>query len=103
MPTAFKPGTRLYGRACTTELMIIRAPADAVEITIGGLPSATSAADRDGGSIAEGHGGGSLMGKRYVDAAGTVELLCTKAGEGAGAVNGELLEVKDAKPLPSSD
>jgi hypothetical protein len=43
------------------------------------------------------------MGKRYTNAAGDVEILCTKPGEGGLAVDGELLTVKGAKPLPSSD
>jgi len=30
-------------------------------------------------------------------------LLCTKAGSGAVAVNGELLQLKEAKALPASD
>jgi hypothetical protein len=47
--------------------------------------------------------GGSLMGKRYVDAAGAVELLCVKPGEGSLALGGVALQPKEAKPLPSSD
>ena len=46
---------------------------------------------------------GTKMGKRYVDAAGTLELLCVKAGQGSLAVGGVALQTKDAKPLPSSD
>ena len=43
------------------------------------------------------------MGKRYVDDAGTLELLCTKPGDGVPAVAGEVLQLKEAKPLPASD
>jgi hypothetical protein len=43
------------------------------------------------------------LGKRYVDEAGTIEVLCTKPGDGALALDGQPLEVKSAKPLPSSD
>jgi hypothetical protein len=32
-----------------------------------------------------------------------LELLCTKAGEGAISVGETILEVKGAKPLPASD
>ena len=46
---------------------------------------------------------GTKMGKRYVDAAGILELLCVKAGQGSLAVDGVALQTKDAKPLPSSD
>jgi hypothetical protein len=44
-----------------------------------------------------------LLGKRYVTAAGDVELLCTKGCKGELTVNGEKLVVKEAKRLPSSD
>ncbi len=44
-----------------------------------------------------------LVGKRYVNAADAVELLCTKGGKGELAVDGEPLSVKQAKALPSSD
>jgi hypothetical protein len=43
------------------------------------------------------------MGKRYTNEAGDIEILCTKPGEGGLAVDGTPLEVKGAKPLPSSD
>jgi hypothetical protein len=99
-----KPGTRLFGATSTTEVIVVRAPADPIELTIGGVPALLDAAERDGGSdLAEGHGGGAVMGKRYVDGSGTIELLCTKPGDGALAVGEELLATKDAKPLPASD
>lgn len=46
---------------------------------------------------------GTNMGKRYVDEAGTVELLCVKPGKGSLSIGGVALQIKDAKPLPSSD
>jgi hypothetical protein len=46
---------------------------------------------------------GTALGKRYVDEAGTLELLCTKPGEGSLGSGGVLLALKEAKPLPSSD
>ena len=48
------------------------------------------------------HSGGSLIGKRYTDG-GELELLCSKAGDGSLAVGDADLEIKGAKPLPSSD
>jgi hypothetical protein len=47
--------------------------------------------------------GGTAIGKRYADDATGVELLCTKSGEGTLTLNGQPLQVKGAKPLPSSD
>ena len=55
------------------------------------------------GEIAGEFAGGTLMGKRYVDAAGSFELLCTKPGQGSLSVDGTILNTKDAKPLPASD
>jgi hypothetical protein len=98
-----KPGTRLRSAVCTTELIVVRAPESDVDITIGGAPASADAVEHDGGDVADGHGGGTAMGKRYVDDEGTIELLCTKAGEGRPAVAGSILDLKDAKPLPSSD
>lgn len=104
MSLTVKPGVRLYGAACASEFIVVKAPAEALAITIGGHAALTSAAGRDP-SIAPlaGHDAGAAMGKRYVDAAGAVELLCTKAGTGMPAMDGVLLAIKDAKPLPASD
>jgi hypothetical protein len=44
-----------------------------------------------------------LLGKRYVDAADSVEVLCTSAGTGSLTINGVPLEIKSPKPLPASD
>ena len=104
MSMTLKPGTRLFSAVCSTEMIAVKAPAGEVDLTIGGAPPVASAAERDGsGSVADGHGGGVAMGKRYVDDADTIELLCTKPGDGVPAVGGELLELKEAKALPASD
>ena len=95
-----KPGTKLKSVVCDTEVMVIRA-SDAV-VECGGQPMAD---ERPAGRVAidPAFAEGTKMGKRYVDAAGTLELLCVKAGQGSLAVNGVALQTKDAKPLPSSD
>ncbi len=104
MSTTLKPGARLFSAVCTTEMIAVKAPADAVDLTIGGAAPVASAADRDGsGAVAEGFGGGCAMGKRYVDVDDTVELLCTKPGDGLPAVGGVLMQLKEAKALPASD
>jgi hypothetical protein len=43
------------------------------------------------------------LGKRYVCQACGAELLCTKPGEGEVQCCGAPIELKEAKPLPSSD
>lgn len=99
-----KPGTRLFSVVCSTELIVVKAPGVPVAVTIGGVEPVLAAADRPGsGSTAQGHEGGSQMGKRYVDADESIELLCTKPGEGAPALDGVLLHLKDAKAMPASD
>ncbi len=104
MSFTLKPGTRLFSAVCATEMIAVRAPADAIEITIGGVAPLASAAERDGSAVAvEGHDSGAQMGKRYVDEAETIELLCTKPGLGVAALNGVLLQLKEAKALPASD
>ena len=108
MSLTLKPGSRLFSAVCATEMIAVKAPADAVDLTIGGSPALTDSADRpESGpaddAVADGHGGGTLMGKRYVDTDDTIELLCTKAGDGVPAIAGEPLTLKDAKPLPASD
>ena len=96
-----KPGTKLKSATCDTEVMVIKAPADA-EIACGGTLM-TAEASTNSQTIDPAFADGTLMGKRYVDEAGTVELLCVKAGAGSLSMNNTKLGIKDAKPLPSSD
>ena len=99
-----KSGSRLFSAVCTAEFMSIKVPKIVVELTIGGASPVSSAAERNGvRAPSPGHDGGSLMGKRYVDDADTIELLCTKPGAGTPAVDGNLLQLKQAKALPASD
>jgi hypothetical protein len=99
-----KVGTRLRSAVCNTEVMVVAAPAGDVEITCGGAPMIDVAEERPpGGSPAPDADKGTAMGKRYVNEAGDLELLCTKPGEGSLGVGDVLLRPKDAKPLPSSD
>ncbi len=99
-----KPGTRLRSAVCNTEVMVIAAPAGEIDLTCGGAPLIDIAKDAPAGaSPSPDAAGGTLMGKRYVNEVGDLELLCTKPGEGSLALAGASLTVKGAKPLPSSD
>ncbi len=99
-----KAGTRMKSAVCATEVMVIAAPKEEVAVTCGGAPMLGMAeAKPEGGAVAADANGGTLLGKRYVNGAGDLELLCTKAGGGALAANGAALGLKEAKPLPSSD
>ncbi len=55
------------------------------------------------GALDAGASGGTLLGKRYVNEAGDLEVLCVKPGEGSLGSGDALLTLKEAKPLPSSD
>jgi hypothetical protein len=99
-----KAGSRLRSAVCTTEVMVVMAPDEDVVVTCGGAPMLdVAAAAAAGGALDPAHAGGTQIGKRYVDAAGSLELLCTKPGAGSLAAAGAALQVKGAKPLPSSD
>ena len=98
-----KAGTRLKSAVCSSEVMIVAAPKDEVDLSCGGAPMIDMAADSPGGSVAEGAAEGTQIGKRYVNEAGDLEVLCTKPGEGSLAAGGVALAIKGAKPLPSSD
>lgn len=95
-----KPGTKLKSVVCDTEVMVVRAADAAIEC--GGLPMAE---DRppERKPVNPAFAEGTKIGKRYVNAAGTVELLCTKPGQGSLSIAGQALTIKDAKPLPASD
>ena len=99
-----KPGTRLRSAVCDTEVMVIAAPGAGVELRCGGAPMIDIAASPPAGASCDPDAkDGTAMGKRYVNEAGDLELLCTKPGEGSLTIAETLLTVKGAKPLPSSD
>jgi hypothetical protein len=99
-----KPGLRLKSAVCSTEVMVIRSPGTAALLSCGGVEMlAVTETAAAGAKPDPAHAHGSLIGKRYVDAAEALELLCTKGGEGSLSVDGAALSVKQAKALPSSD
>ncbi|MBM5810475.1 MAG: hypothetical protein FJ191_00700 [Gammaproteobacteria bacterium] len=98
-----KAGTRAKCAVCDTEVMVVRTPATGPVLACGGVEMLDMAGAKTPGAHGASDLPGTLLGKRYVTAAGDVELLCTKGGKGQLSVNGETLAVKEAKPLPSSD
>lgn len=96
-----KPGSRLKSVVCDTEVIVVRGSGDAAP-ECGGKPMA---AERPAelGALDPAFSAGTMTGKRYVDEAGTVELLCVKPGKGSLSLSGVALQPKEAKPLPSSD
>lgn len=100
---AIKPGVRLKSAVCHSEVIVIRGSLPAADIRCGGAPMIAAGAVPDAGAVDPAHAGGTLIGKRYVNASDTVEVLCTKGGEGSLTLDAEPLMVKQAKALPSSD
>ncbi len=99
--TTLSAGKRLKSAVCSTEIMVIAAPDGDVEITCGGSPMGDGTSN--GGAVDPAHAEGTAIGKRYVNADGSLEVLCVKAGEGSLAAGGDALTVKDAKKLPKTD
>ncbi|HEX4852592.1 hypothetical protein [Arenimonas sp.] len=102
MAMALKAGARFKSAVCDTQVMVVKAPAGEHVLSCGGAemiaPTATGA-----GTLDPAQAGETLIGKRYVNADESVELLCTKGGKGSLSLNGTALEIKQAKQLPSSD
>src|SRR5215470_11571432 len=99
-----KAGSRVKSAVCATEVMVIQAPDSDLDLRCGGAPMlAMSETAPAGGSVAASAAAGTQIGKRYVNAEGKLELLCTKPGKGSLAVADTQLLLKEAKPLPASD
>ena len=95
-----KPGTKLKSTACDTEVMVIKG--SNIEVDCGGSHMSDTAPEAKA-ELDSAFAEGTKVGKRYVDADATVELLCVKAGKGSLSIGGTALQIKDSKPLPSSD
>lgn len=97
-----RPGDQLASTVCTAKVVVIRVSAERRPlIACGGHPMvpAPSAPRSAGGSDDP----ATLIGKRYVDGTGTVELLCISSGAGVLSCDGDPMTLKAAKPLPASD
>ena len=97
------PGSRWASQVCTTEVIVVRSPGDDVDLECGGSTMVPPGGGGPNGSPDATASEGSQLGKRYVDDDDTLEILCTKPGEGSLGVGGMLLGLKEAKPLPASD
>jgi hypothetical protein len=96
-----KAGSRLKSAVCETEIIVIKAAVDAT-VFCGGMPMVEERSSETK-AIDPRFAMGTTLGKRYVDPAGTLELLCIKQGKGSLALDGVVLQIKAPKPLPSSD
>lgn len=95
-----KPGLKLRGTTCATEIVVVRPASADVDVACCGEPMTDAATDIPDAAPAP---DGILLGKRYADETTGLEVLCTKPGPGPITVDGRELEVKGPKPLPASD
>ncbi len=98
-----KAGSRLRSQVDATEVIVVRAPNDEVDLLIGGHPAIDIAAEPEPDLAAGGVAEAALVGKRYTRAEGDLELLVTKAGGAGLEIGGTALRLKESKPLPASD
>jgi hypothetical protein len=99
-----KAGSRLRSTTDATEVIVVRAPSGPVDVRCGGHPMVSI--DEAAGAqhaIEPGFDAGCLLGKRYADEETGIEILCTKPGPASLSLGTEPMQVKGAKPLPSSD
>jgi hypothetical protein len=97
-------GSRWRSVVDTTEVVVVRAPNEEAALQCGGQTMVAMGSDAEpAGAIDPEHSAGTQLGKRYCDDEVALEVLCTKAGDGSLAVSGRSLQLKSAKPLPSSD
>ena len=98
-----KAGARLKSAADATEVIVVRAPGEPVDLRCGGHPMVPLDETAPPAAVESGFDDGCQLGKRYADEESGLELLCTKAGQGTLSIGTEPLGLKGAKPLPSSD
>ena len=98
-----KAGARLKSAVCTTEVIVVKTPAGNVDLTCGGFAMVNAIETVERGTPQPEAAGGTVLGKRYVNRDETLEILCTKAGDGALGIGDTLLSLKEAKSLPASD
>lgn len=98
-----KAGDRLRSRVCTTEVIVVRAPGEDVDLCCGGQPMARANEQVDVAGAGGPTTDGTILGKRYSDDSNRIELLCVKAGGGPLTLDGQVLSVQAAKLLPASD
>jgi hypothetical protein len=98
-----KAGSRLRSQVDATEVIVVRAPSEEIDLLIGGHPVIDIAAEPAPDLVADGTADAALIGKRYTRDEGDLELLVTKAGGGGLSIGPTALRLKESKPLPASD
>ena len=97
-----RTGQRLHCGVCAASVVVVRPGGGPVDLECDGRPLGGDAPAGVGPASAA-NGPGTVMGKRYTDGDGGLELLCVRGGAGTLVAGGEPLRVKEGKALPSSD
>lgn len=97
-----RPGLKLSSAVCSTEVIVVAGSGD-VDLTCGGVAMLAPGGEAGDSTAVDGLTDGAMLGKRYCDDDGTVEVLCTKPGDGSLGIGQTPLGLKEAKPLPASD
>ena len=99
-----KLGTKYRSAVCDGQIMVIRTVPDALDLRCGGVPLLPPGGEPPASASLDARfANGTLIGKRYIDEADKIELLCTKGGNGSLSLGETPLLVKQPKALPSSD
>ncbi|WP_019929005.1 hypothetical protein [Nocardia sp. BMG111209] len=102
MADSLRAGVQLASTACSTRVVVVRVPADRQPvIECGGAPMTAASAGKPAASAAGTVA--TVVGKRYVDTSGDIELLCVTSGSGELSCDGAPMTLKAAKALPASD
>ncbi len=103
MAQDLKPGSRWVSAVDDTEVIVVKPGGPGLSLECGGHPMLAAGSEKPGGAGPDGDwAGGTAVGKRFEHDSG-LEVLCTKAGAGTLGVDGQVLPLKESKPLPSSD
>lgn len=98
------PGARLRSQVDVTEVVVIRVPSDGLVLKCGGFEMVGPDTQAEPGHAPlAGLDTGNVLGKRYTDEEGRVELLVTKAGSGTLTAGDIVLTIRQPRALPSSD
>lgn len=104
MTQELKPGSRWQSAVDDTQVIIVKAPATAVELQCGGHAMVPVGGDVPAGLATDpAFAEPTPIGKRFADEASGLEVLATKGGAGTLGLDGVAIALKDAKPLPASD
>lgn len=102
-PLRLRVGAKLVSRVCATQIVVVRAPSEPVDLRCGGAVMAPPTDAGPHGEVDPAHATGTVVGKRYVAPDLGLEIMCVRAGDGSVSLGDQPLELKSAKPLPTSD